>query len=246
MSAPIPPSPTTPSSADPLAAIALLQGLKVETRENLAKRCSFRCIKSGEHILSPDDDNHDVFFILKGRLRVMNYSASGREVAYAVVDAGGHVGELSAIDREPRSAAVMAIEDSNLAVLGPDAFVELLSSEAQISFFLLKHLARIIRVSDVRITELSTVGAMQRVYRELLRLSTPAEALDGEMRTEDAERIILNLPTQETLAAHIGTTRETVARALAQLSKQGIAKRQGRTLSILNTEALEDQIDELG
>ena len=50
-----------------------------------------------------------MLFIVAGRLRVVNYAASGREVAYAVIEAGSQVGELAAIDGEPRSASVEAL-----------------------------------------------------------------------------------------------------------------------------------------
>ena len=51
--------------------------------------------------------------------------------------------------------------------------------------------------------------------------------------------MIAPLPTQESLAAHVGTTRETVARALGQLAKAGIARRRGRELLIRDLPLLE-------
>jgi DNA-binding GntR family transcriptional regulator len=51
--------------------------------------------------------------------------------------------------------------------------------------------------------------------------------------------VIDPLPTQETLAAHVGTTRETVARALSQLAKTGITRRRGRELMIRDRALLE-------
>ena len=93
---------------------------------------------------------------------------------------------------------------------------------------MLKTLARVIRRTDVRIAELSVLGAMQRMYRELSRLARPMP---------DGGSVVSPLPTQEASAALVGTTRETVARALGQLAKAGIARRRGRELMILNPEA---------
>lgn len=74
---------------------------------------------------------------------------------------------------------------------------------------MLQRLARIIRDNDEKITELATMGAMQRVYREFLRHARPLGGdPQGALVGED-------LPTQETLAGRLGTTRETVARVLA-------------------------------
>jgi CRP-like cAMP-binding protein len=93
-------------------------------------------------------------------------------------------------------------------------------------------LVEIIRTSDERITELSTLGALQRVGRELLRLAEP-RAGDPNVWS------IARLPTQGSIAAQIGTTRETVARTLAQLAHDGLIERRGRQLRIPDRARLE-------
>jgi CRP-like cAMP-binding protein len=213
-----------------LDGVELLQSLPPDERQALAARCAWKRYRSGERILSRDMESRDVLFIVQGRARVVNYAASGREIAYAVIDTGSHVGELSALDGEPRSASVEAVDDCLVAALGSAAFNELLLTHGAVAVRLLRNLARIIRRNDERIAELSVLGAMQRVYRELLRLARPC-AEGGVM--------VSPLPTQESLAAHVGTTRETVARALSQLAKAGITRRRGRELAIRDPDMLE-------
>jgi CRP/FNR family cyclic AMP-dependent transcriptional regulator len=214
-----------------LDGVELLQSLPPDKRQALAARCAWKRYRSGERILSREMESRDVLFIVQGRARVVNYAASGREIAYAVIDAGSHVGELSALDGEPRSASVEAVDDCLVAALGSAAFNELLLTHGAIAVRLLRNLARIIRRNDERIAELSVLGAMQRVYRELLRLARPCAEGGGVM--------VSPLPTQESLAAHVGTTRETVARALSQLAKAGITQRRGRELAIRDPDLLE-------
>jgi len=213
-----------------LDGIALLASMTPAQRAALARRCAWRSFRPGEEILARDEPAETVLFIIEGRVRVGDVSASGREVAYAVVEAGGHVGELGVIDGAPRSASVVALDACRVACLPAAAFWQLLETESGVARALLRRLARIIRDNDEKITELATMGAMQRVYRELLRLARPlsAEAL-----------VIDDLPTQETLAGRLGTTRETVARVLAQLARTGITERQGRRLTIHRPDDLE-------
>lgn len=212
-----------------LDGIGLLATLSAAERRALAMRCAWRRHRAGERVLSRESDHRDVLFIVEGRVRVVNYAASGREIAFAVIEAGAPVGELSALDGEPRSASVEALSDCLVASLSARAFHELLLAHAPVAVALLKNLARIIRRTDERIAELSILGAMQRVYRELLRLARP----DGE------GAVVAPLPTQESIAAHVGTTRETVARALGQLARAGITRRQGRELRIRDVAMLE-------
>jgi CRP-like cAMP-binding protein len=213
-----------------LDGIRLLAPLSAAERAALAARCSWRRFRRGELVLSRDSDCREVLFIVAGRLRVLNFAASGREVAYATIEAGSQVGELAALDGEPRSASVEALDECLIAALPSGPFHELLLGHGELAVALLKNMARIIRRTDERIAELSVLGAMQRVYRELLRLGQPQP--DGSV-------LVSPLPTQENLAALAGTTRETVARALGQLAKLGVARRRGRELSIPDPARLE-------
>lgn len=219
-----------------LEGIRLLAPLRAEQRRSLAARCAWRKFAPGELILDRDSDNRDVLFVASGRVRVVNYAASGREIAYAVIEEGAHVGELAALDGEPRSASVEAVDRCLIASLPSGPFHELLLAHPEIAVTMLKTLARVIRHSDVRIAELSVLGAMQRVYRELSRLAQP---------TPDGRAAVAPLPTQEALAAVVGSTRETVARALGQLAKAGITRRRGRELLILDPDALEELAEEV-
>ncbi len=202
----------------------------------MEQRCRWRRYRAGEQILDRDSDTRDVLFIAQGRIRIVNYAASGREIAFAVVEAGGHVGELSALDGEARSATVVAVTDCTVASLSAEAFGALLERHASMAVALLRHLSKIIRTGDERIAELSVLGAVQRVYRELLRLAEPDPSEANAWR-------IAELPTQQDIASRVGATRETVARALGQILTAGVVKRQGRTLLIRDHEMLEELSD---
>ena len=154
-------------------------------------------------------------------------------MVYAVIGAGGHFGELSAIDGLARSASVVAIEDCLLAALPPTQFEALIRGQPEIAIGLLRGLVRIIRTTDERLIELTTMGAMARVCQEQRYERTVAW-------------MISSLPTQKDLAGWAGTTRETVARTLSQLARDGIVRRTGRTLRIHNPAQLEAAIMRLG
>ena len=216
-----------------LGGVRLLASLSVAELASLEQRCRWRRYRAGEMILDRDSTTRDVLFITEGRIRVVNYAASGREIAFAVVEAGGHVGELSALDGQGRSANVVAVTDCMIAALSAEAFDGLLQRHATMAVDLLRHLSRIIRTSDERIAELSILGAVQRVYRELLRLAEP-DPVDA------AAWLIPALPTQQDIASRVGATRETVARALGQILSTGVVQRRGRTLLIRDREMLEE------
>jgi CRP/FNR family transcriptional regulator, cyclic AMP receptor protein len=221
-----------------LRGIRLLQSLSQAELAGLEQHCRWRRVVAGQRILDRSSDSRDVFFVVEGSVRAIDFSATGREVVYAVIGAGGHFGELSAIDGLARSASVVAIEDCLLAALPPTQFEALIRGQPEIAIGLLRGLVRIIRTTDERLIELTTMGAMARVCQELLRLAQRDERTGAWM--------IASLPTQKDLAGWAGTTRETVARTLSQLARDGIVRRAGRTLRIHNPAQLEAAITRLG
>ena len=219
-----------PSARQTLDGIELLSELTPHERESVARRCTWRRPGNGERVIVAGSESREVLFVIAGRLRVVHHALSGREVAYAHIETGGHVGELGVLDGKPRSASVEAEYNCLLAVLPAAAFLELLDSHPAVARRLMAHLAGIVRAANQKAVELGLIGAVQRVHRELLRHARPGP---------DGGAIVKPLPTQAELAAEAGTTRETVARVLGQLAKSGVAVRSGRELLIRQPAVLE-------
>ena len=216
-----------------LAGIALFDGLDQTTLGPLEAHCRWQRYHKGDRILSYGSASREVYFVVEGQANIVNVSLTGREVAFATVEAGTCFGELSAIDGKPRSANVVASEDTLLAVLPSERFLDLLQNRAEVTFRLLQQLARMVRAGDLRIMELSTLAASHRVYVELLRMAAPDVAVSGRW-------VVRPLPPLREIASRVSTTRETVARALSQLYQSGLVRRKGRMLYLLDREKLED------
>ena len=221
-----------------LGGTELLAALDQEALDALANRCGWKAYDKGEQILSRDSDSGEVYFVVDGEVGVVNFSLGGREIAYTSIGDGNYFGEMAAIDGEPRSATVIAKKACVLASLPSSAFLDLLAEHPSVALGVMRKLSRIIRISDDRIMDLSTLGAQARVCRELMRM---ADEEDTENST-----VVEALPTQTDVAARVGTTRETVARTLSQLSTAGLIEREGKRLEIVDRDALEDLADHLG
>lgn len=86
--------------------------------------------------------------------------------------------------------------------------------------------------------DLSTLGAVQRVYVELLRLAKTDPA-------QPSVWAIYPMPTQVNVAARASTTRETVARVYSQLRKSGLITLKGKTLYLNDHAKLEVMAERL-
>lgn len=217
--------------------IPVLGYLPEAVRRELEKRCLWKEYKSDEQIIDRESESRDVYFVVGGIVRIVNYSYSGREVSYDEIRAGGMFGELSAIDGKPRSASVVSIKRSLIASLAPEIFKKAMREHPEFAVAVIERLAAIIRTSNDRIMDLSTLGAYTRVYAEILRLART-------LAKDDADSAVIDpLPVHSDLASRCGTTRETVARAVSDLIKRGVAEKQGSGLAIKDLWALKDIVE---
>jgi CRP/FNR family transcriptional regulator, cyclic AMP receptor protein len=196
-----------------------------ELRQEFLIRAVMITAKRGQIIVSAGASSNDLYLIVEGRVNVSLPSPTGRETIVREIHTNQVFGELSAIDYQPRSADVIAVENSQLAVLSSAKFVEMVSEVPQASLWLAQHLSAQIRLLTSRIFELSTLAAGSRLHCELLRLAIANGASDDMA-------IIKRAPTHADFAARIGSNRETVTRELRLLNDEGVLEQLGRTLTI--------------
>ncbi|MBI1776141.1 MAG: Crp/Fnr family transcriptional regulator [Proteobacteria bacterium] len=222
-----------------LADVQMLRGLPRELAAKIAHACVWRVYPAGTVILAQDDPTRDVMFVRHGRVRILQFTPSGREIGFAEVLSGGHFGEIAAIDGGSRSATAVAVEDTVTANLAGSEFLALLGSTPALTLNVMRAMARIIRLTNLRVNELRGLTAPGRVIHELLLLAQKAG--------QGADRRLVRLepaPTQSEIASLAGTTRETVARTLSDLEHRGLVRRGGRSLELLRLEGLEDLLEE--
>ena len=216
----------------------LLKDLSAEALREIEDVCRYKTFRAGTQVFDRQAETRDIFFVVRGRVRIVNYSLSGREITLDDVGEGGNFGELAAIDGQPRSAAVIAIEDSLIVALPHRFFMDVMKRHPSIAERLMARLARMVRASTERIMDLSTLAANNRVQAEILRQARESEG-------EDNTAVIKPIPVHSDIASRVSTTRETVARVLSDLTKKGLVERTKDALVVQDVEKLEDMVEEV-
>ena len=178
-------------------------------------------------ILFEDDPGDALYIVAAGQVKVVLIGEDGREVILSVLGDGDFFGEMSLIDDEPRSAHVIAMKDSQLLVLRRDDFQARLQETPTIALKLLKVLVQRLRRADEKIGGLVLLDVNGRVAQLLLDL---AEESGGP-------RITRRL-THHTIAQMIGSSRETVSRAMRELVERGTIEVSRREITIRQPDAL--------
>lgn len=221
-----------------LEGIELLSDLRPAELEALGKRCTWRRFAAKQEIVGYQDDTRDVMFVIEGRVRVVIYSVSGKEVSFRDIEAGSYFGEFSAIDGKPRSASVVALSKTLVAFMPASVYWDVLRDHPPVAAKILKQLTGLLRLYSERVFEFSTLAVNNRIHAELLRL-----ARDHANGANQAA--ITPAPTHAEIASRVSTSREAVTRELNNLARSGLVEQHGRELRVLDLEQLDRMVEEV-
>lgn len=219
-----------------LKGVGLLAQLSDEAIEELNRRCAWRRYAPGELILDRDDPSTPVYFLTRGEVRIVIFTGAGKQVSLGEIRAGGHFGELAALDGRPRSASVVALTRATVATMQANVFLDLLRRYPEIDLALLRQLAIWVRSASTRVMELSTLDTRRRIGAELVRLT------ETRLRA-DKGAVISPPPLHADLAARVGARREAVTREINHLSRMGLLHRRRGAWEIPDIERLARMID---
>jgi len=205
--------------------VSLFADLEPAALASLERAAELRDFPEGAVIVSQEDAGESLFVLVRGRVKVVLYGESGREVILSIFkQPGDFFGEMALLDDEPRSATVIAADRSRLLVLSRAAFQEHITTHPRTALRVLTELSRRLRRADEVIGNLALLDVYGRLAGKLREL---AES-DGE--EVDDGVLIRQRPTQAEIAAMIGTSRETVSRALSELARRGFVEMSGKKL----------------
>src|SRR2546429_3223774 len=120
-------------------------------------------------ILFEDDPGDALYVVAQGQVKVVLIGEDGREVILSVMGEGEFFGEMALVDDEPRSAHVIAMEDSTLLVLRREDFQGILKQTPGIALALLRELSRRLRRVDEKVGSLVLLDVNGRVGPPLLQ-----------------------------------------------------------------------------
>jgi CRP-like cAMP-binding protein len=211
-------------SAGWLKKVAIFADLGGPESEALEGLCKERAYARDDLIVSQESAGDSLFVVTEGRVKVVLYGQSGREVILSTFKPGDFFGEMSLLDNQPRSANVIASEPSRLLVLDRAAFARHLESHPRTALNVLAEMSKRLRRADGIIGNLALLDVYGRVARFLRELART----EGKVVPDGVE--IQTRPTQAEIAAMVGTSRETVSRALSEFQRRGLLEVTGKRI----------------
>lgn len=203
----------------------LFGALDDNTLHALARKCHTRSYAKGAIVLMAGEPGGDILIVASGRLRVMSRSPDGNDVFLADTLPGDTLGELSLFDLEPRSATVEAAERSVVVTVPRDTACALIRDKPDLAEELLRQQAIMLRRANGLVSDLLFLDLPRRVAKFVM----------GRAGTQEHADLGLS---QSELAAAVGGARQTVNGALRGFERRGWIHVEGRTVHILDRDAL--------
>ena len=217
--------------------VKLLQGLSDEALERVARGCSWRRYEAGQAVITRSSPGRDLFIVVSGRVRVTVYTASGKQVTFRDLAQGETVGEIAAVDGGPRSVDVLALTELLVAVMTPGHLGALLRENPLVAERFTRHLVQLIRRLTDTVIELSTLGVVNRIHADLLRLAIEAGA------EPEGSCLLSPAPRHADIAARVSTTREQVTREMSVLTRRGLLTKHPKGMLISDVNALDRMVE---
>ena len=131
---------------DHLSSIGLFGALSRKELQRIAKASDEVQVKAGHELVRQGDVGREMFVVVAGEATVRR---NGRKVA--TMGPGGTIGELSLLDKGPRTASVTCDTDCTVLVLGAREFIGVLDDVPGLAHKVLASLAGRIRDLDAKV-----------------------------------------------------------------------------------------------
>ena len=137
-----------PDTIDMLAYVPLFGLLDDEERAALADVLKVACFPKGQTIFRTGDVGGALYLVNAGFVRVFIESNEGAEVILGEYGRGHVFGEISLLDGGPRTAAAMALEDTEVLILSRSHLLEMITKYPHSAMDLLTVIGTRLRATD--------------------------------------------------------------------------------------------------
>ena len=194
-----------------LSSIPLFSNLSNAHLELLSAQACHRSYAKNIIIFREGDCSDSLYIVRQGRIKIYISDKDGREMSLNELGTGDYFGDLSLIDREPRSASAITVCECDLSVIKSEDFMQCLHGNPEMAVCLLQVFAQRLRIATNSQRQLALMDVYGRLKSTLLTLSKEVNGI----------RIVEPKPTQQKLANMIGASREMVSRILKNLKADG-------------------------
>ncbi len=215
---------------DVISTIPLFNGLPEDQLEAIKKIAIEKQINKGEMVVAEGDEGKGFFVIVEGRVKVFKVSAEGKEQILHIFGPGQPFGEVPVFAGQRFPANAQAIDNTKALFFPRVAIVGLITANPSLALNMLAEMSKKLRLFAVQIENLSLKEMPARLASYLIHLAVE----------QDQKEVVTLKISKGQLASILGTIPETLSRIFAKLSGNNLIRVEGKKITILDRDGLED------
>jgi CRP-like cAMP-binding protein len=217
---------------DVLGRTGLFGGLPGDLLNSLAVSSVQRIYPRDQYLWYQGDPGDRLIVVVGGLVKVVVHSEAGDQIVLAALGPPEVLGELALIDEGPRSASVIAAEETTVLMIQRSVLLRLMRQDTALLEAMLRSIGALLRRLTEQTADLVFLDLGGRVAKLLLRLA------DEHGRWVDGSTILDLRLNQTDLAQMVGASRPAVNRTLQSLAARGFVSIDGHTILIHDQTAL--------
>jgi len=215
----------------------LLHRLDPDARRELLDLGVQRQVPAGQILIHEGAQDAHLVLLRRGLTKVTASLPDGRTALLAIRVGGDLIGEMSALNRHPRSATVTTCGPTQINIIAMDRFKVFLRKHPDAALELAAMVSDRLRWSNRRRIDFSSYSVKIRVARVIAEL-----ARTHGRRSPDGTIIDVHL-TQPELATICGAAETTVQKALRELRGERMVDTDYRRITVRDLETLREVSD---
>lgn len=211
-----------------IGASFLFRGLPPKQLEDIAGIAVEKTFQRGETIFFEGDKGIGFYMVGEGKVKIFKVSPAGKEHILHIFGEGEPFGEVPVFHGQPFPANAEALIKTRTIFFPRDRFIHLVEANPSIALSMLAMLSLRLRRFTSQIESLSLKEVPTRLANYLIYLS----------EEQSNDKVVELDISKGQLASLLGTIPETLSRIFAKMSDEGLIRVNGRSISLLDKEAL--------
>lgn len=201
-----------------LESVNLFRDLERDELKELRSVTQTRRFAAGREIFRQGDPGDGVYFVKSGQVEISGMVGTNTRRVFSQLGPGEIFGEMAVIEHRPRSAAAMALKDTELYFIPRDEMLKLIRRSPGLTFNLLKEISHRLREFDelhlrevIQAERLAVVGNFARAIVHDLKNPLTVIAISAEMFEMPGIRPEMLAQAQSRIRRQVGRINDMVS-----------------------------------
>ncbi|MFK7808492.1 MAG: Crp/Fnr family transcriptional regulator [Saprospiraceae bacterium] len=191
-----------------------------------------KSFKKNDKIYQPNETADRIYFVKKGRVKVVSYYDDSKEIIKNLVTVGDIFGMSALLGQERRVDGAVSMEDTELIVVTTETLKSLMNDDPTLSMLIMKKLGDRLMEVENRLEGMVYRNSRSRVIEFLKQLVNKSGQRVGY------EMLVRKFFTHQEIASLTATSRQTVTTVLNELRSKNILTFNRRRLLVRDMELL--------